>query len=101
MTVLDKPETTFGNFNGRSWPRRIRIFPRRDYWRLIAGRAGGAEAAIDRATRLWRVGADAMYNGRRLKKLVDPGRALDRGLADIRRRFHVPQAFRARGAGRR
>lgn len=28
-----------------------------------------------------------------MKTLVDPGRALDRGLADIRRRFQVPQGF--------
>jgi exoribonuclease R len=28
-----------------------------------------------------------------MKTLVDPGRALDRGLADIRRRFQVPQTF--------
>ena len=28
-----------------------------------------------------------------MKTLVDSGRALDRGLADIRRRFQVPQAF--------
>ena len=28
-----------------------------------------------------------------MKTLVDPGRALDRGLAEIRRRFQVPQAF--------